>query len=80
MAKKVGSYAQSMVERIQTALESTPAAVVEVRFADGRVMTYDRAQALKELTYWEKKVDVENGKAASRNKVHFGRMIPPGAI
>ena len=76
----IKTYSQKMVELLQRALASTPAAVVEVRQADGRVTTYDRAQALAELTYWENKVKDETGQAGARNKIHFGRFVPPGAI
>jgi hypothetical protein len=60
-----------MVTAITDALAANPAGVVSVRFPDGRSIQYDRAQALKELAYWENKVNTQarGGMTMSRCKL-----------
>lgn len=51
----------TMVAILQAALESQPAGIVSVRFADGRSVQYDRHALINELAYWQRLVDAQAG-------------------
>ena len=48
---------QEMIDLLTQALADSKGAV-EIHYSDGRRIKYDRATALKELAYWESKLDL----------------------
>lgn len=59
---------QDMIDAIEAALLANPAGVVNVRYADGRSVQFDRKQALAELGYWQnqKAMQASSGLVMSR--------------
>jgi homoserine kinase len=63
--------AKQMVQLLLTALQTQPAGIVSVT-VDGQVVTYNRAQAIQELTFWEKRAAVESGTRPRVARIRLG--------
>ena len=57
--------AEEMVTVLETALAANP--LVDQVTVDGQTVKYNRAQAMRELEFWRKKVAKEGGKSRFRS-------------
>jgi hypothetical protein len=60
---------QDMIDKIEAALLAYPTGVVTIRYADGRSIQYDRAQAINELAYWERQKAAQSGAGLSMTRL-----------
>lgn len=66
--------AQQMVDLIAAALAANPIGVVTVN-VDGQTVEYDRAQALKELAFWEQRAARERGGRPRVRSINLGNTF-----
>lgn len=66
----MATTAETMVTVLETFLASN-AGVVEVT-VDGQRVKWDRAQALRELQYWQRRVQEEQGKRPRLSTINLG--------
>lgn len=62
---------KQMVQILMTALQTQPAGVVSVT-VDGQVVTYNRQQAIQELSFWEKRAAQESGRRPRIASINLG--------
>jgi hypothetical protein len=60
-----------MIAAIESALLASPAGTVSIRYADGRSISYDRRQALAELTYWQQQASNQAGSGLQMQRIAF---------
>ena len=60
-----------MIAAIEAALLASPAGTVSIRYADGRSISYDRRQAISELTYWQQQARNQASSGLQMQRIAF---------